>query len=163
MPEVPALLVGSVWDTLLDGTVRALIERDLLCAFLHRQPWFQGNRPRSARFKDWGLLRRGSEPIFVTIVEADLDDLSEGGGPVTRQYFVPLALASAEHATAILERVPYAAAARVTGARKGLIYDASHDSRLRRSPARGRSHGDGDRHEAWTPSGAAKERGPAGS
>ncbi len=130
VPEVPALFVGSVWDTLLDSTVRTLIERDLLSAFLHRQPWFQGNRPRSARFKDWGLLRRGSEPIFVTIVEADLEDLSEGGGAVTRQYFVPLAIASAEHAKAILERVPYAAAARVTGARKGLIYDASHDSRF---------------------------------
>ena len=86
VPEVPALFVGSVWDTLLDGTVRTLIERDLLGAFLHRQPWFQGNRPRSARFMDWGLLRRGSEPIFVTIVEAELEDLSEGGGPVTRQY-----------------------------------------------------------------------------
>ena len=65
VPEAPALFVGAVWDTLLDGTVRTLIERDLLASFLHRQPWFQGPRPRAARFKDWGVLRRGAEPIFV--------------------------------------------------------------------------------------------------
>ena len=71
VPDVPVLLVGPVWDTLLDGTVRVLIERDLLCAFLHRQPWYQGPRPRAARFVDWGVLRRGQEPLFAAIVEAD--------------------------------------------------------------------------------------------
>ncbi len=130
VPELPALFVGSVWDTLLDGAIRTLIERDLLGGFLHRQPWFQGTRPRSARFKDWGLLRRGPEPLFLTIVEAELEDVSDDRGTVSRQYFVPLALASAEHATGIQERFPHAVVARVTGARKGVIYDAWHDSRF---------------------------------
>ena len=130
VPELPALFVGSVWDTLLDGTVRTLIERDLLSGFLHRQPWFQGTRPRSARFTDWGLLRRGLEPIFLTIVEAELEDVAEGRGTVSRQYFVPLGLASAEHATGIQERVPHAVVARVTGARNGVMYDAWHDARF---------------------------------
>jgi maltose alpha-D-glucosyltransferase / alpha-amylase len=130
VPEPPALFVGSVWDTLLDGTVRTLIERDMLCSFLHRQPWFQGTRPRAARFTDWGLLSRGPEPIFLTIVEAELEDVSEGGGTVFRHYFVPLALGSAEHATGIQERFPHAVVAKVTGARKGVIYDAWHDARF---------------------------------
>ncbi len=130
VPDLPALLVGPVWDTLLDGTVRNLIERDLLCAFLHRQPWFQGPRPRSARFVDWGLLRRGQEPLFAAIVEAELDDASDDGGGVRRQFFLPLALVSAEKATAVHERFPHAVLARVTGARKGAIFDASHDVRL---------------------------------
>ncbi len=120
---MPALLVGPVWDTLLDGTVRSLIERDLLCPFLHRQPWYQGTRPRAARFTDWGLLRRDREPLFVTIVEAELEDPSEEGGSVSRQFFVPLALSSAENARMVQERFPHAVLARVTGARKGALYD----------------------------------------
>jgi maltose alpha-D-glucosyltransferase/alpha-amylase len=128
--EAPALLVGPVWETLLDGTVRTLIERDLLCPFLHRQSWFQGTRPCSARFIDWGVLRLGPEPLFVTIVEAEIDDPSEERGTVTRQYFVPLMLSSAENANVVQERFPHAVIARVTGARKGALYDASHDGRL---------------------------------
>ena len=131
IPDVPPLFVGAVWDTLLDGSVRALIERDLLGRFLQRQPWFQGDRPKSVRFKDWGLLHRGPEPIFLTIVEADLDDSSEErGGTVCRQYFVPLALGTDESVKPIQERVPHAVLARVTGARKGAIYDASYDTRF---------------------------------
>ena len=130
VPEAPALFVGTVWDTLLDGAVRTLIERDLLAGFLHRQSWFQWTKPRSARFKDWGVLRRGAEPIFVTIVEAELDDPSAASGTVTRQYFVPLALASGDAAKAMQERFPAAVVARVSGARKGAIYDAWHDTRF---------------------------------
>jgi maltose alpha-D-glucosyltransferase / alpha-amylase len=129
--DVPALLVGPVWDTLLDGTVRTLIERDLLGQFLQRQPWFQGSRPRAVRFKDWLTLRRGPEPIFLTIVEAELDDPAEdGGGAVSRQYFLPFAISSGESAKAIQDRFPHAVLARITGARKGAIYDAWHDARF---------------------------------
>ena len=129
--DLPPLFVGAVWDTLLDSSVRAFIERELLGPFLQRQPWFQGDRPKSVRFKDWGLLLRDPEPIFLTIVEAELDDPSEErGATVSRQYFVPLALGSAETVKPIQERVPYAVLARVTGARKGAIYDASYDTRL---------------------------------
>src|SRR4051812_34817185 len=59
--EAPALFMGAAWDTLLDGNVRTLIERDLLLPFLQRQRWFGGKArtARLARFVDWGLLRRG--------------------------------------------------------------------------------------------------------
>jgi maltose alpha-D-glucosyltransferase/alpha-amylase len=116
-PEVPALMVGAVWDTLLDSTVRTLIERDVLGPFLQRQPWYQGGRPKAVRFVDWGVLARGPEPIFATIVEVD-----------DRSYFVPLAVSSSDAAKAIQERSPNAVLARVTGARKGLLFDAwQHD------------------------------------
>src|ERR687894_3179911 len=64
------------WDTLLEGNVRTLIERDLLVGFLQRQRWFGGKaRPmRSARFVDWGLLRRAPQPLFLTIVEVEYAD-----------------------------------------------------------------------------------------
>ena len=67
---VGALLVGAAWDTLLEGNVRTLIERDLLVSFLQRQRWFggKGRRVRSARFIDWCLLQRGLQPLFLTLV-----------------------------------------------------------------------------------------------
>jgi maltose alpha-D-glucosyltransferase/alpha-amylase len=117
--QVPALLVGAVWDTLLDSTVRTLIERDVLAPFLVRQPWFQGARPQSPRFADWLVLRRGSDPIFLTIVEAD-----------DRQYLLPLAVSPLADAKGIQERTPQAILASVTGARKGLVYDAWYSDRF---------------------------------
>ena len=150
VPEVPALFVGSVWDTLLDGTVRTLIERELLGAFLQRQAWFQGTRPRSVRFKDWGLLRRGPEPIFVTIVEAELEDPSEARGTVSRRYFVPLALSSTDNAKGVQDRFPAAVVARVTGARKGAIYDAWYERALCRPLARVGRNRHRHRHEVRT-------------
>ena len=48
-PNLPALLVGAAWETLLDGNVRTLIERDLLMPFLQRQRWFGGKARPIAR------------------------------------------------------------------------------------------------------------------
>jgi maltose alpha-D-glucosyltransferase/alpha-amylase len=128
--DVPTLMVGTVWDTMLDGTVRTLIERDALVPFLMRQPWFQGPRPRSAKFKDWGVPRRGREPLFVGMIEVEFDEPSvEGAGP-PRLYFLPLSAASAETAKLVEDRFPHAVVARISGARKGLLFDASHDERL---------------------------------
>jgi maltose alpha-D-glucosyltransferase/alpha-amylase len=127
--DIPALLVGAVWDTLLDGTVRSLIERDLLSPFIQRQPWFQGGRPRSARFRDWAVLRRGAEPLFLTIVEV-ADEVGDDGQPVTRLYLLPLALSSGESAKTIQERAPGAVLARLAGARKGVLFDGWYDDRF---------------------------------
>ncbi|MGH2703993.1 MAG: maltose alpha-D-glucosyltransferase, partial [Actinomycetota bacterium] len=113
--EVPALFVGAAWDTLLEGNVRALIERDLLQPFLQHQRWFGGKarRMRTARFVDWGLLRRGPQPLFLTIVDVEYEDGSR------QQYCLPLAICASADARSIEERSPHAVLARVTGARKG--------------------------------------------
>ena len=141
VPEPPALFVGSVWDTLLDGTVRTLIERDLLCNFLHRQPWFQGARPRAARFKDWGLLHRGPEPMFLTIVEAEIEDVSEGSGTALRQYL----RAACPRVGGARDRGPGAVPARGRRAddRRAQGRDLRRVARhaLRRSPARSAATG----------------------
>jgi maltose alpha-D-glucosyltransferase/alpha-amylase len=39
-PERVPLLVGPEWHTLLDGSIRHLLERRYLPGFLRRQPWF---------------------------------------------------------------------------------------------------------------------------
>jgi len=129
VPDVPALLVGAAWETVLDGNVRTLIERDLLLPFLNRQRWFGGKsrRPRRARFVDWGVLRRGPQPLFVTIVEVEFDD---GGRD---QYFLPLTVRTYADAKALVDESPHAVLANVTGAKKGVLFDAWLDEAYARS------------------------------
>jgi maltose alpha-D-glucosyltransferase/alpha-amylase len=128
-PHAPPLFVGAAWDTLLDGNVRTLIEHDRLLPFLQRQRWFGGKaRPaRAARFADWGLLRRGPQPLFLTVVEVTFED------GTSDRYFLPLAICPYADARPLEERTPHAALAAVTGARRGLLVDASHDDRFART------------------------------
>jgi maltose alpha-D-glucosyltransferase/alpha-amylase len=119
--EAPALMVGTVWETLLDGHARTLIERELLIPFLARQRWFTAStsrKPRSARFVDRAVLRRRPQPLFLTILEVDF----ETGPP--EQFFLPLTVSASSDARGIEERSPHAILASVTGARKGLLFDA---------------------------------------
>ena len=122
---LPAFFMGVAWDTLLDGNVRTLIEREALVPFLHRQRWFGGKaRPvRVARFLDWGAMKKGVDPLFLTVVELDYED----GG--RERYFVPLAMATGAEAEAILTGSPHLALARITGARKGIVMDGAADDR----------------------------------
>ena len=126
--ETPALFVGAAWDTLLDGNVRTLIERDLLIPFLNQQRWFSGKsrQLRSARFLDWGLLRQGTQPLFMTVVEAEF----HGDGTARAHFFLPLAICASADASGIEERSPGAVLARVAGARRGVLFDAAQDSRF---------------------------------
>jgi maltose alpha-D-glucosyltransferase/alpha-amylase len=127
--ETPALFVGAAWDTILDTNVRSLIERDLLLPFLQRQRWFGGKaRPaRAAHFVDWGLLRRGPQPLFLTLVEVQFDD---GGRD---EYFLPLTVCTHADVRRLAERSPYAVLATVAGARRGLLFDAWLDDRFART------------------------------
>ena len=121
--------MGVAWDTLLDGNVRTLIERDLLAGFLQRQRWFGGKARgiRSARFVDWGLLRRGANPVFLTIVEVEYQDGERDS------YFLPLAICAAGEVQTVEERWPQAVLARVTGARKGVLFDGWLDNGFARA------------------------------
>jgi maltose alpha-D-glucosyltransferase/alpha-amylase len=126
VPEAPALFMGAAWETLLEGNVRTLIERDLLLPFLHRQRWFAGKarRPRSARFSDWGLIESRPHPQFFSTIEVDYPDGAR------EQYLLPLAVAPAQDARGVIERAPHAVLAHVTGARKGVLFDAWLDERF---------------------------------
>jgi maltose alpha-D-glucosyltransferase / alpha-amylase len=127
--QAPGLLVGAAWETLLDGNVRTLIERDLLVPFLQRQRWFAGKAKgiRSARLVDWGLLRRAPQPLFVTLVEVEF-------GEGDRQlYFLPLTVRPFPDVSGIAERQPHGVLATVTGARKGLLFDAWLDDGFART------------------------------
>ena len=82
----------------------------------------KARRVRSARFADWGVLRRGAQPLFFTIVDVNYEDGER------ESYFLPLAIRAAAEARGVEERAPNAVLARVTGARKGVLFDAWLDN-----------------------------------
>jgi maltose alpha-D-glucosyltransferase/alpha-amylase len=118
-PSLPALLVGTDWNGVLDSSTRTVIERTALVPFLERQRWFasKSRRVKQARFSDWTLLRSGAHPAFFAMVSLVYDDEWQ------ESYAVPLALASGDAAARILSEAPSRALARITGARKGVLYD----------------------------------------
>ena len=61
---LPTFFAGVVWDSILEGGLRTLIERQALGPFLQRQRWFSGKARQfaSARIVDWTALRRGRAP-----------------------------------------------------------------------------------------------------
>jgi maltose alpha-D-glucosyltransferase/alpha-amylase len=126
VPHAPGLLVGAAWETLLEGNVRTLIERDLLLPFLQRQRWYGGKarQGRKAQFADWGVLRRGSQPLFLTLVDVTFED------GATERYFLPLTICGTHEGHGLEERAPHAILANVTGARKGVLFDAWLDDRF---------------------------------
>jgi len=122
-PSAPPIFAGVVWDSLMDGSLRSIIERQALAGFLDRQRWFGGKARHltSARFVDWTTLRRGAHPAFLTIVAVEYAD----GGQ--ERYVVPLAMSSDADATAITAQHPAALMAQVSGARRGALYDGLFD------------------------------------
>ena len=126
------------------ATCGRLIERDLLLPFLQRQRWFGDKaRPaRKARFVDWGTLRRSPQPLFLTVVEVEFED----GSP--HHYFLPLTICPYEDVRGLEERAPHAVLATITGARKGLLFDAWLDDRFARTHSGRAGPRGADGHEA---------------
>jgi len=121
--SVPALFAGVVWDSVLDGSMREIIEKHALVPFLERQRWF-GGKARGlvrARFTDWATLRGGAHPAFLTIVDAEYRDGNRD------QHLLPLAMSSDREARTLEEQHPGVLIARITGARKGALYDGLYD------------------------------------
>jgi len=122
--ELPVLFAGVVWDSLLDGGLRGLMERQALLPFLQRQRWFGGKSRAvaSVRIADWTTLRSGAHPAFLAIVDVAYRD----GG--SESYTLPLAMSTGPDADGIEQLSPQAVVARVSGARKGLLYDGLFDN-----------------------------------
>jgi maltose alpha-D-glucosyltransferase/alpha-amylase len=119
---VPTLLVSAVWNTLLDGHARVLLERDALTGFLARQRWYAGKARamRRARFADWALL--DTRPaVFLSLIEVEF---AEG---VLERYLVILATAAGDAASEIVEKHHGSVVARLSGARTGVLYDGMVD------------------------------------
>jgi len=74
-PDRSPLLVGPEWSKLFDGSVRSVLERRHLLAYLQRQPWMdrRASLTRTA-IVDWGVVSDGDEPIFAVTAQAWFDD-----------------------------------------------------------------------------------------
>ena len=75
----------------------------------------------SARFVDWATLRSGVHPAFLTLVEVQYRDGNR------ERYVLPLAMAGGPEAETILQQHGTAVLARISGARKGLLFDGLFD------------------------------------
>ena len=120
---LPTLFAGVVWESVLDGGMRTLIERQALVPFLERQRWFGGKARQlvAARVVDWVTIRRGAHPAFLVIVES-----RDAEGRLDR-YVLPLAMTGGQDAEAMERLHPHAVLARISGARKGLLFDGMYD------------------------------------
>jgi maltose alpha-D-glucosyltransferase/alpha-amylase len=123
--DLPPLLVGPVWDQLFDSHTRVLLERDYLRPWLAHQRWYTstatGCGSEQIRVEDWMALRRGPDPHFLITLHVKCADGSE------QRYAVPLALASGGLAEAIAKDTPQRVVANITGARRGVLYEALTD------------------------------------
>jgi maltose alpha-D-glucosyltransferase/alpha-amylase len=125
---LPALLAGGAWETLLEGNVRRLIDRACLPRYLPRQRWFAGRSRElaSAQIVDWATIRRGRDPVFLTIVRVEYRDAG------SEEYFLPLVADSTTSEEQLAKSCPETALARLTGARKGVLHDGCGGERLGR-------------------------------
>jgi maltose alpha-D-glucosyltransferase/alpha-amylase len=124
--ELPALLVGVNWETILGSATRTLVERRALLPYLQRQRWYasKARTVRDARIIDNILLRGGANPAFIAIASVTFTD------GWTESYVLPLALLSGEAADRAVAETPSAVVARITGARKGAIIDGLLDDEV---------------------------------
>ena len=114
-PEQSPLLVGPEWAQTLAGNSRRLLEGRYMEPFLRRQRWF-AKRPEplaAVQVADWGLVRRGAEPFWLSIWLARHADGAE------ERYAVPLVLV--RHDREVVRAAPDLIVAPVAGARRGAL------------------------------------------
>ena len=121
---VPALFAGVVWDSMLDGSMRA--HHRAAGAGAVPRSGSAGSAARRARWRRRGSstgrrcgaapTRRSSPSSKRSTATADASGTS-----------LPLAMSSGAEAAAIEQQHATAVLARITGARKGLLYDGLFD------------------------------------
>jgi 1,4-alpha-glucan branching enzyme len=122
--QPPESLPGSdepparVWDSLLEGETRSLLENDALPAFLAKQRWFaaKSRTLKSTRFLDWTVGSELPETSCLTLVEVAFDS----GRPDT--YLLPLGLATGAEADRLEREAPKRVLRRFEGF--GVVYDS---------------------------------------
>jgi maltose alpha-D-glucosyltransferase/alpha-amylase len=121
--RAPAVFADTPWETLLDDSIRQIVERDHLLQYLQRQRWFSGKarQPASARIVDWGPLVRGEEPAFLTLVDVTFAD----GG--MDRFFLPVGTKAGKGALAIEQEHPESVIARISGDRQGVLHEHLED------------------------------------
>jgi maltose alpha-D-glucosyltransferase/alpha-amylase len=117
--DLRPLLLGYDWSSAFDTATHEILERDYLPVHLATRRWFQaeGRSVAQVRIRDHVRLGDGLEPVFVTLLDVEL----EGGAAAT--YCLPVGFLSGEAGDALLRESPDLVIARVSGARKGVLHE----------------------------------------
>jgi maltose alpha-D-glucosyltransferase/alpha-amylase len=125
--ELPCLTLGNTWETLMDGKIRAVLERTVLPQYMSRQRWF-GAKARTLEtisIRDWVAIVPEPEPAFLVFVRAYFDDGNSD------RYCVPLGIATDFQAEQLLLSQPRHVLAHVAGrAGAGVLHDAVASDRF---------------------------------
>ncbi len=122
MPEMPTLVIGESWHTLLTGAARRELEREALRAWLPHQRWYGDKNSRLAGVEvvRSAELRSSSGEWLLPILSITRADGER------RLYFLPIARAWESGGEDVIQ-TPAAIARLRRGGRVGVLYDATHD------------------------------------
>jgi maltose alpha-D-glucosyltransferase / alpha-amylase len=119
--ELPTLKLPGGWETLMEGKIRALLERVVLPRYLPRQRWF-GAKSRTLEtvsIREWATVLSGPQPAYFVFVRAYYSDGNSD------RYNVPLAIATGPVGEQLLQEQPRAVLAHLSGREGGgVLYDA---------------------------------------
>lgn len=121
---IPTVTLAGGWETLLEGSARAELERMVLPEFLRRQRWFggKGRVLDSVRFVDWGEFSTRDSRVFLLLLEVRFADEKSDW------YFLPIGVTNGSFAAQLLHSRQPGAIARLIGPEgEALLYDALAD------------------------------------
>ncbi|HTU22933.1 MAG TPA: putative maltokinase [Gemmataceae bacterium] len=122
--RIPTLNLTGGWETLLEGTARETLEREVLPDYLRAQRWFggKGRRIASLHFVDCGDFLARASRVFLMLLEVRFTD---GKSDL---YFLPLGVTTGDAASQIASAVPSLRIACVIGpGGEALLHDALAD------------------------------------
>ncbi|HTU89802.1 MAG TPA: putative maltokinase [Gemmataceae bacterium] len=121
---MPTVNVTGGWETVVEGTARAELERAILPDYLRAQRWFggKGRRIEALRFVDWGGLPGAENRVFAVLLEVRFaDDQSD-------LYFLPLGVSGGESAARMMQSQQAGPIARLIGpGGEAVLHDALAD------------------------------------
>ena len=123
--EVATVKLPGGWLTLMDGAVRATLERNVIGKFLPRQRWFgaKAHVIESVSIRDWAVLgKEEALPTFLTVIKVYYADAGAD------YYFLPLSIAKGQEAENLITYGSISMLARLTSQDgEGVLYDGLHD------------------------------------
>ena len=126
-PRIPEIRVDAVWENVLEGKAREILQGGVLPGYLQRSRWFGSKGRTMGRISiiDRLPLSDGDVTVYLLFVEITY---AEGGAEVVMLPIHYLDMESARH---LLEESPQSVITRlIVGGREGLLYDGAYSVSL---------------------------------
>ena len=121
---IPTLEVAGDWQSVLEGTARAELERGVLANYLRAQRWFggKGRRIESTQVVDCGDFPVRATPSYLVLLRVTFTS------GVDELYFLPLGVTEGSDASRLQQSMPSGLIARLKGMRgEALLHDLLAD------------------------------------